>query len=69
MEIPHAGRSDAAVHRHFLRPGVSLRQGMRKVEVAHEHGLDLGNRTGALDSSHGVSHRRIAFPGEILICP
>jgi hypothetical protein len=31
----HARRSHAAFHRHFLCPGVSLRQGVRKVEVAH----------------------------------
>ena len=69
FEFSHAGRSYAVLHRSFLCLGVSLCQGVRKVEVAHAHGLDLGNRTDALDSSHGVSHRRAAFPGEILICP
>jgi K+-transporting ATPase KdpF subunit len=34
LEFPHAGRSHVAVHRSFLRRGVSLRQGVPEVEVA-----------------------------------
>ena len=69
MEIPNARRIDVALHRDFLRRGVSLRQGVPEVEVAHAHELDLGNRTYPLHSPDGLSNRRTAFPGEILKCP
>jgi hypothetical protein len=68
-EIPNARRSDDAVHRNLFRRGVSLRQGVPEVEVAHAHELDLGNRTYPLHSLDDLSHYRIAVPGEILKCP
>jgi hypothetical protein len=68
-EIPNARRIDVVLHRNLFRRGVSLRQGLPKVEVAHAHELDLGNRTYPLHSPDGLSNRRTAIPGEILKCP
>ncbi len=39
-EIRDARRNHAAVHRGFLRPGVSVRQGLPEVEVTAVH-IDL----------------------------
>jgi K+-transporting ATPase KdpF subunit len=36
-ETRYARFTDAAIHRCFLRPGVSLRQGLPEVEVAPMH--------------------------------
>jgi K+-transporting ATPase KdpF subunit len=46
-ETLHAGCTDVAVHRSFLRRGVSLRQGLPEVEVALMH-MDWISATGLI---------------------
>jgi K+-transporting ATPase KdpF subunit len=43
---PHARCVDVALHRHFLRRGVSLRQGVPEVEVAMQ--MDWISATGLI---------------------
>ena len=55
---------NAIFHGSFLRPGVSLRQGVPEVEVTH--GLDHGRRTRFRHPFAGLPCLLAALPGEIL---
>jgi hypothetical protein len=58
--------TDAAIHRDFLRCGISLRQSLPQVEVSHVLGLDNGDGPRSFDSFAGLPDHRVTLPGEIL---
>ena len=67
LRDPYARSNHAAFHSSFLRPGVSLRQGLPEVEVArHAHRLDYRRCADSFCSSAGLPGAYPAFPGEVL---
>ena len=67
-EFFHAGSDHVALHIHFLRRGVSLRQGLSEAEVANANERRHSNRSTRFSLAARLSRSHSAVSGEILTC-